>query len=236
MLYRYNQWYLRTLAAFRRGDTATREVSLADSDEKTNQIADSELLQRHLDGDPTAFETLIKRYQHELFGFLARFTGNHALADDVFQETFLQLHISAASFDQNKRLKPWLFTISANKARDALRSRTRRQMASLDASIAGGDGDDADYASLMPADIPTPDEITENKEIRQVVQELVNELPENLRMVLTLCYFHDFPYKEIADVLEIPLGTVKSRLHAAVKQFQKLWQANAERLGYGQAE
>jgi len=101
-------------------------------------------------------------------------------------------------------------------------------MASLDANIAGGDSDNADYASLMPADIPTPEAIAANKETRQIVQELVNELPENLRMVLMLCYFHDFPYKEIADVLEIPLGTVKSRLHTAVKQFQKLWEANAE--------
>ena len=89
------------------------------------QISDSELLRRHLEGDADAFAALVRRYRRELFGFLVRFTADSALADDVFQEAFLQLHLSAGAFDLSRRLKPWLFTIAANKARDALRSRAR---------------------------------------------------------------------------------------------------------------
>lgn len=207
------------------------ERSLKHADERT-QLGDSELLRRYLEGDADAFAALMERYRKELYNFLVRFTGDQALAEDVFQETFLQLHISAAAFDPTRRLKPWLFTIAANKARDAMRSRWRRQAAPLDATVGRGDGDRTSYADLMPSHVPSPDDAMLNLETRQAVQNIVDKMPENLRVVLLLSYFHDFPYKEIADILDVPLGTVKSRLHAAVKHFAKAWKAAAERLGH----
>ncbi len=193
------------------------------------RITDSELLQRHLAGEEEAFTALVRRYERELYNFLARFTGDAALAEDVFQEAFLQLHVSAATFDTSKRLKPWLFTIAANKARDALRSRSRRPAAPLDATVAGTDNERTTYADLMPADIPAPDESLLNLEERRAVENIVSEMPENLRIVLSLSYFSDLPYKEIAEILGVPLGTVKSRLHAAVKHFAGRWKAVAEK-------
>jgi RNA polymerase sigma-70 factor (ECF subfamily) len=197
--------------------------------DQDKQISDTELLRRHLAGDTEAFAALVRRYERELFNFLARFTGDATLADDMFQETFLQLHISAATFDQTKRLKPWLFTIAANKARDALRSRQRRQAAPLDASVPGTADNRTTYADLMPSDIPAPSESLLNLEDRQAVESIVSRMPENLRTVLTLSYFSDLSYQEIADILAVPLGTVKSRLHAAVKHFAGQWKAFAER-------
>lgn len=202
---------------------------MADSPENDKQVSDAELLQQYLAGDGEAFATLVDRYRQELFNFLYRFTGNASLADDVFQEAFLQLHISGAAFDPTRRLKPWLFTIAANKARDALRSRGRRRAASLDAPVAGGTGSTTTYADLMPANIPPPIESLLNLETREAVQTIVNEMPENLRMVLILCYFHELPYREIAEILDVPLGTVKSRIHSAVRHFAKKWQAANKR-------
>ena len=209
-----------------------RTNSQDEADTQANPIGDTELLQRHLDGDPSAFAALIERYRQELFAFLARFTGDPHLAEDVFQETFLQLHISAETFDQSRRLKPWLYTIAANKARDALRKRTRRQTASLDASAGAADTDSASFADLMPSDIPAPQENALNFELRQSVEEVVRQMPEQLREVLVLAYFSDMPYKELADVVQAPLGTVKSRLHTAVKMFATKWKAAARRLGH----
>lgn len=192
-------------------------------------ISDSELLQRHLAGEEEAFAALVHRYERELYNFLARFTGDAVLAEDLFQETFLQLHLSASTFDTSRRLKPWLFTIAANKARDALRSRTRRQAAPLDATVAGSQNERTSYGDLMPSDIPPPDESLLNLEDRQAVQTIVSEMPENLRIVLTLSYLSDLPYKEIAEILGVPLGTVKSRLHAAVQHFASRWKSMADR-------
>jgi RNA polymerase sigma-70 factor (ECF subfamily) len=199
-------------------------------------VSDAELLQRHLQGDGLAFGALVRRYRRELFNFLARFTGDPALADDVFQEAFLQLHLSAGAFDPARRLKPWLFTIAANKARDALRSRQRRQAAPLDAEVQPGAADPTSYAALMPADVPAPDDALMNLETRRAVQNIVSEMPENLRIVLLLSYFHDLAYKEIAEVLSVPLGTVKSRLHAAVKYFSARWKAVHQELKHAGQE
>lgn len=205
----------------------------SDPPETGRLVSDTELLQHHLDGDSEAFGALIRRFRRELFNFLARFTGDPAMAEDVFQETFLQLHLSAATFDTSRRLKPWLFTIAANKARDAMRRSYRRRAAPLDATVAGSSDEVTTYADLMPSDIPAPDESLLNLETRQAVQNIIQQMPENLRTVLLLSYFNEFPYKEIADILDVPLGTVKSRLHAAVRHFAKQWKAFATRSGHG---
>ncbi len=189
-------------------------------------VSDEQLMLRYQQGDTAAFETLIRRYRRELYHFLARFVGNAALAEDVFQETFLQVHLSAGGFDVTRRLKPWLFTIAANKARDALRARSRRPAAELDAMVgSAGDTDGARYVDLMPAEIPPPSRTIENQETSESVRNIVRQMPDNLRTVLLLGYFHELPYKDIAAILDVPLGTVKSRLHVAVKEFARRWKA-----------
>jgi len=199
---------------------------------KAPQVSDNELLERHLDGEEGPFDVLVRRYERELYNFLVRFTSDAALAEDVFQETFLQLHLSAATFDASRRLKPWLFTIAANKARDALRRHGRRRAAPLDAPVGSGD-EAASYADLLAGEMPAPEESLMNIETRQAVQNIVSRMPENLRLVLLLCYFHDLAYEEIAKVLDAPLGTIKSRLHAAVKHFAVKWRAAAGWLDHG---
>ncbi|MCE5324854.1 MAG: sigma-70 family RNA polymerase sigma factor [Planctomycetaceae bacterium] len=189
---------------------------------------DIQFLQRYLDGDQEAFAALIDLYRNELYNFLARFTGDPALAEDIFQETFLQLHLSAALFDQTKRLKPWLFTIAANKARDALRSRSRRRAVSLDVAV-DSSAESISYGNLIPSDVPPPEESLSNLEVQEAVQNIVDEMPEHLRVVLLMSYFHGMPYKEIAEILDAPLGTIKSRIHAAVSLFAQKWRASAKR-------
>lgn len=198
------------------------KVNAADS---AKDLTDEQLLLRYQKGESWAFEELVHRYERELYHFLARFVGDQALAEDVFQETFLQVHLSVEGFDVTRRLKPWLFTIAANKARDALRSRFRRPAAELDAELSQSDSDATRFIDLMPADVPPPEEALENQETASTVQNIIQHMPENLRAVLLLSYFHQFPYREIADILNVPLGTVKSRLHVAVREFARRWKA-----------
>ncbi len=186
--------------------------------------SDEDLLVAYQQGESSAFGQLMERYQKELFHFLIRFLGNRAAAEDIFQETFLQVHQSAALFDPQRRFRPWLFTIAANKARDLMRSNARRPASALHAPINGAGGEDGSaFIDLMEAATCLPEEPLMRRETRQQVQELVRRMPDHLREVIILSYFHQFPYKEIADILQVPLGTVKSRLHAAVGQFAQLW-------------
>src|SRR5437016_4072044 len=110
---------------------------------------DEQLLLAYRQGDRASFAQLVSRYQRELFHFLVRFLGDRAAAEDVFQETFLQVHQSAEQFDTSRRFRPWLFTIAANKARDLIRSQARRPTNPLQASISPGDDDSGEFSDLM---------------------------------------------------------------------------------------
>lgn len=187
-------------------------------------VADEQLIERYRVGDVEAFSALIGRYQRELFHFLIRFMGSRAAAEDVFQDTFLQVHQSIDTFDTGRRFKPWLFTIGANKARDHLRKQSRRPAAALSASIDGDDEGRA-FIDLLEADLPPPEDEFAQAEAAGRVRQAVDQMPDHLREILLLAYFQQFSYNEIADVLGIPLGTVKSRLHTAVATFAKKWKS-----------
>jgi len=188
---------------------------------------DERLLADHFAGG-AGFETLVRRHHRELFQFVLRFTGSSTAAEDVVQEAFLQVHLSAGSFDPTRRFKPWLFTIAANKARDWLRTRSRRSEVPLDAQVSaaapGVDGTHS-FADLLADEEAPLDAEFDAEEQRQLVQRVVAEMPEALREVLVLAYFHRFAYKEMAEVLDIPLGTIKSRLHSAVNVFARRYKA-----------
>ncbi len=169
---------------------------------------------------------LIERHLDPLLRFLTRLVGDRAGAEDVFQETFLQIHQAAGTFDATRRFRPWLFTIAANKGRDYLRRKGRRRTLDLSAPVSRGsdsDGEQVEYVDLMEAVIPSPDQAAQDEEVSNLVQRALDQLPLALREILLLSYFQRLSYAQIADDLEIPLGTVKSRLHAAVAAFAKKW-------------
>lgn len=185
--------------------------------------------------EAAAFEQLVRRHHDDLIRFLVRLTGNRALAEDAFQDTFLQVHLSADTFDVSRRFKPWLFTIAANKARDAMRRSARRRTLDLSAPISGGGSGGTDgggagertFIDLMEIDVPSPDARISNEERSMLVQRAIDDLPWSLREILLLAYFQRLSYNQIADALEIPLGTVKSRLHSAVAAFASKWNSIA---------
>jgi RNA polymerase sigma-70 factor (ECF subfamily) len=194
-----------------------------------DRYSDEELLARHQAGKSGAFDELVHRYAPELYRFLVRFTGNASAAEDVLQETLLQAHQSAERFDVTRRLRPWLFTIAANKARDWLRSQRRRTEVSLDAEIGGNSDESISFAEIFEGREALPEDLIAAAEQRQMVRRVVEQLPVALREVLLLGYFQQLPYKEIAEIVGVPVGTVKSRLHTALKRFAVLWYEQAER-------
>lgn len=189
-----------------------------------DQPSDEAIFERFLDGDSTAYRTLIERYHDDLLRFLTRLVGDRAAAEDIFQETFLQIHQSAHTFDTSRRFRPWLFTIAANKGRDHLRKRMRQRTVELSAPIGGPDGTTS-FVDLLEVDVPSPDAAMDASEQDRLVQTALSKLQPALREVLLLAYFQRLRYQQIAEDLGIPLGTVKSRMHAAVAAFARSWQA-----------
>ncbi|MGD8452917.1 MAG: RNA polymerase sigma factor [Phycisphaerae bacterium] len=187
--------------------------------------SDERLLADHLAGVPNAFDALVARYADELYGFLFRFVGNSAAADDLVQESFIQVHLAAGSFDPGRRFRPWLYTIAANKARDYLRGRGRRFEHSLEAR--GPDDEGPAVGQLIEAAETPAGASAAAEETKEAVRALIGAMPDHLRLILVLGYYHQLPYTEIAEILNIPVGTVKSRLHAAVTHFARLWNSQA---------
>lgn len=173
-------------------------------------------------GDAGAFESLVRRYETELYGYLRRYLGSAEMAEDVFQATFLQVHLKQDQFEEGRRFRPWLYTIATNQAIDAQRRNKRHRMVSLD-NHTGGDEVGA-IVDMLAADGRTAAEQMQVEEAREWVRSAVEDLPEPLQAALLLVYHQGLKYREAADVLGIPVGTVKSRLHSALLKLNDSWQ------------
>jgi RNA polymerase sigma-70 factor (ECF subfamily) len=189
-----------------------------------NPCTDEELLIQFRRGQTEAFGALVRRYERELYGYLRRYLGDATLADDVFQNTFLQLYTKIAQYTEGRPVRPWLYTIATNQAIDALRRQNRHPAVSLDQyREVTADGEVHGLVELLEAQTPAASERMEGEELRERVRAGVNGLPDFLRQVVILAYYQGLKYREVADILGIPVGTVKSRLHTALVKLHEAW-------------
>ena len=191
--------------------------------EDLTKLSDGELLDRSAAGEDGAFREIVNRYKNGLYAFLRNFLNRTDLIDDVFQETFLQLFTSQESFDRSRPLRPWLYTIAANKAKDALRKMQRTAAIPIGTMTESDDMSFGDMLNVLGSEDERPFEDVEKDETAANVRRIVANMPDNLREIIILAYFNKFSYKQLSSILSIPIGTVKSRLHTAVGRFAKDW-------------
>ncbi len=188
--------------------------------------SDEELLTRFCKGQTEAFGALVRRYERELYGYLRRYLGDAHLAEDVFQNTILQVYVKSGQYEAGRPVRPWLYTIATNQAIDALRRNSRHQILSLDQQREElAEGELSSLVETLESSNPDPLDTAQGRERSQKIRASVDRLPEFLRQVLILAYYQGLKYREIADILGIPVGTVKSRLHAALVKLQEAWGA-----------
>lgn len=189
-----------------------------------NQCSDEELLNRLRNGKRDGFGVLVRRYEREMYGYLRRYLGDADLADDVFQATFLQVYLKIDQYEPDRPARPWLYTIATHQAIDALRKVGRQAMVSLEqATSEGNDGEVRSLVDMLEAREIGPVEQSQLAERRQLVRLCVDKLPDFLRQVVVLAYYQGLKYREVADIMDIPVGTVKSRLHTALLKLQEAW-------------
>lgn len=188
-------------------------------------FSDEELLQLYIhDHDRRPFECLIRRYERELYNYLRRYLSDGNLAEEAFQNTFVQVHLKCRQFDRQFRFRPWLYSIATHQAIDVLRRKKRTRTVSLESA--------KPFVGAAPSDLlsdhlqsrePCPREAFHNDERRQWIQDAVGRLPSHLRHVIMLAYYQGLKYREIAAALKLPVGTVKSRLHTAIRKLHDAW-------------
>lgn len=177
-------------------------------------MQDAELVERVVDGDGDAFRQLVERYQRPVYGLLLRMVRTPALAEDLAQETLIKAYRAIATFDRSRRFSSWLFKIAHNTAIDHLRKKSPPTV-----TLETDDDERLDpLASLAAPESRSPEAQAAGRDLAEALQEALMELRPDYREAILLRFQQGLPYEEIAEVLDLPLGTVKTHLHRARKQ------------------
>ena len=172
-------------------------------------VDEQTLVERLMGGDPEAVDDLVDVYKDRLFAFILRTVGDYTLAEDVFQEMWIKVIRRINTFRGDSKLSTWLFQVALNTVRDAMRKKGRHTFVDID----------------EVAQLPSNDSIDVDGMARtEQVKLLIDSLPEKMREVVVLKYYHDLMDAEIAEIAGIPEGTVKSRLHRANGIMKERWQ------------
>ncbi len=182
------------------------------------------LIQYRETGRRDLFTALVRRYERELYNYLRRYLGSPEAAEDAFQTVFLQVHLKCGQFESNRRVRPWLYAIATNQAIDAQRGSRRHRLFSLDRPSRLRDTDDGkSWSETTVSNEPDPARQVVDGERDRLLAAALDQLSEPLRTVVHLVYYQGLLYREAAEVLAIPVGTVRSRLHTAITRLAEFW-------------
>lgn len=174
-------------------------------------VTDQQLVERVQNGDNRAFDLLVRKYQHKVVSLVSRYVHDHAEALDVTQEAFLKAWRALPNFRGDSQFYTWVYRIAVNTAKNYLVSRGRRPIA----YAADVDDQEDQYLQGKMKDIETPEALLLTAEIRDTVLASIDALPEDLRTAIVLREIDGLSYDEIADAMDCPIGTVRSRLFRA---------------------
>ena len=173
------------------------------------------------------FIQVYEKYRSSIFNYIFYRVGDSEIADDLTSDVFVRLVDKYDEQSRNGRpIAPWLYAIATNKAIDSQRRNRRHRAASLDQMTSRHDDELGTLMDLLSNDDPDPMDVVELEESQNWVRDQISALPDHLRTVIGLVYFQGMKYREAADVLSIPVGTVKSRLHTAVLRLNEAWRAD----------
>jgi len=180
---------------------------------------DAELVARWQGGDETAFDHLVRNHESKVFRLMFRMLGNREEAEDASQEAFLSLHRHGHRFRREARFSTFLYRVAANAALNRRRSLGRARARQQELALRQATG------AHLPVSPRDPEDATHGVEVQARVQEALRQLPEDLRVAIVLYDIEGQPYKDIAEILGIPEGTVKSRIHRARQALRELLRA-----------
>lgn len=175
--------------------------------------SDEELITVFVEGDPTGFDALLERYRRPVFAMIHSMIQDATVAEDVFQETFLKVARAAGTFDRARRFSSWLFKIADNACLDALRGIQGMRRRTVP--------DDALPEQPAPQTV-NPERQTLDREHRRTIADAIARLPESQRQAVALREFSGFSFEEIAKILNLPLNTVLSHHHRALKNLKRI--------------
>ena len=174
-------------------------------------ISDDHLMCQFQEGDETAFKRLLERYQDRILNFILRMVGDVDTATDIAQEVFIRVYLNAGRYLPGSKFAPWLYRIASNLAINELRRRKRWRFFSIDEPVMNDDERNSQY-ELVDDETLSPEAAVLQHETVAYVEEALDKVPLKYRTPLILREIEGYDYEEISQILNIPRGTVKSRL------------------------
>ena len=184
---------------------------MAENDVESNQELDQELVRRVQRGDGTAFDALVRKYQHRIVGLIGRYVSDWSECQDVAQDTFIRAYRALPNFRGDAQFYTWLHRIAVNTAKNHLVAQNRRPPTD---DIEVGDAEQFDVGVRL-RDNDTPERELMRQQVEQTVMRVVEGLPEDLRTAISLREVDGLSYEEIAQRMDCPIGTVRSRIFRA---------------------
>lgn len=175
---------------------------------------DLDLVRRTQQGDCEAFNLLVKKYQPKVRRLIGRFIADSAEVEDLSQEAFIKAYRAIAQFQGKSAFYTWLYKIAVNTAKNHLITRRKKRHGTIDLPLEV-EKDEKEHAAAFVADFQSPEDLLISQEIANTVQKALNKLSDELRLAIELREFEGLAYEEIAKQLNIPIGTVRSRIFRA---------------------
>tara|TARA_B100000470_G_scaffold152819_1_gene119128 strand:+ start:3538 stop:4107 length:570 start_codon:yes stop_codon:yes gene_type:complete len=176
---------------------------------------DEELIGRFQNGDEQAYIELVNRYRDRLMSFVYRFVNDEVVAEDIVQDTLVKLYTHKDYYRNIAKFSTWLYTIAGNLAKTELRKKKRRKVTNL--SEMGRD----DWEYDIPSDVDTAKTV-HGQFVGEQIHKAIQSLPDHFREVIILRDIQELSYEEVSNIVEVPLGTVKSRINRARLQLQEM--------------
>lgn len=183
---------------------------------------DEELMLRYKDGDKDAFEMLYRRYEKPLLDFIYRMVIDSSIAESLCQETFYRVVKSKKKYKATAQFKTWLFQIASNLCRDRLRRMKHRSHLSLNSPVMAQNNGDIKLQDLISDPSPGIVENVESGELETLIKAAIASLPEKEHLVVVLKEYQGMQYSEIAEILNCPIGTLKSHTYRAHQKLNKI--------------
>jgi len=198
-------------------------------------MTDQQLISRFADGDVEAFNTLVWRWQKPIFNFTMRYIGVSEDAKDITQRVFIKVHKNLKSLKDNGKFSSWLYQIALNLCRDESKSRYRRSKSSLDALQETINFDISNETDESAYKTHSPEAVLQRSDLRSLLDKALEKIPKEQKEVVIMKEFQGLKFIEIADVLNLPVNTVKSRMYYGLSALRKVmdhWKIDLEAAHY----
>jgi RNA polymerase sigma-70 factor (ECF subfamily) len=200
-------------------------IPTIDDAQDVESMTDEDLMRLCREGDEGAFQGLFKRYEGPALSFIYRMIGDRSRTEALAQEAFLRIFKDAQGYQYPRSFTTWFYTIVRNLCKNELRWRSRHPTVSIEESVAPGEQRNTDKAArigdFLRAQGSDPLESMVNQEMTQKLEQALNALPELEREILILNRFQGLKYREISEIVGVPLGTVRTRMYSTLEHLRK---------------